>query len=61
VEVLQPKNVGRVVRLAETNEDVLDGRGGKEYAGNKVVRFLVAIIELPSAQPVAFPDYTKQI
>ena len=58
---MQPKNVGRVVRLAETNEDVLDGRGGKGYAGNKVVRFLVAIIELPSAQPVAFPDYTKQI
>jgi len=57
VSVLQPKNVGRVVSLAEINEAAVDGTGGNEYAdGNIAVRFLVAMIELPSAQPVAFPD-----
>ena len=57
VEVSQPKNVGWVVRFAETNEAGVEGTGGKEYAdGNKVVRFWVAINELPSAQAVAFPD-----
>jgi len=62
VAVLQPKNVGRVVRFAETNVVVLAGTDGKEYAdGNRVVRILVAITELPSAQPVAFPDCTAII
>lgn len=56
-ELLHPKKVGRIVSPAATNALEVWGTGGKEYVeGKKVVRFWVAIMELPSAQPVAFPD-----
>jgi hypothetical protein len=56
VSVLQPKNAGRVVRLAEIKAIAVDGTGGKLYAeGNKVVRFLVAINERPSVQTLVLP------
>jgi hypothetical protein len=61
VEELQPKNVGRVVSPDEINSAAVRGIGGNEYAdGNKVVRFLDVIMELPSDQAVVFPAYTGQ-
>ena len=61
--VLQPKNVGRVVRLADINATAVVGTGGNEYAGGiKVVRFWVAINESPSVQTLVFPpDYKDMI
>jgi hypothetical protein len=56
-EVLQPKNVVWVVSFEEINSLVVFGIGGKEYAdGKKVVRFWLAIIELPSAHADEFPS-----
>ena len=56
----QPKKVGRVVRPESMKVVVLRGIGGNEYAdGNRVVRFLVAIMLLPSAHSLPFPVYTE--
>jgi hypothetical protein len=55
--VLQPKNVVWVVSFEEINSPVVLGIGGKEYADEKrVVRFWLAIIELPSAHADEFPS-----